>query len=44
MLTLFDSLKIGDLTIANRIIMAPLTRCRAGEDDVPVAANGEYYA
>jgi N-ethylmaleimide reductase len=44
MATLFDSLKIGDLTIPNRIIMAPLTRCRAGEDDAPVAANGEYYA
>jgi 2,4-dienoyl-CoA reductase-like NADH-dependent reductase (Old Yellow Enzyme family) len=30
MTTLFDSLKIGDLSIPNRIFMAPLTRSRAG--------------
>src|SRR5262249_53442180 len=44
MATLFDSLKIGDMTIPNRVIMAPLTRCRAGKDDVPVAVNGVYYS
>jgi 2,4-dienoyl-CoA reductase-like NADH-dependent reductase (Old Yellow Enzyme family) len=30
MTTLFDPLKAGDLTLPNRIIMAPLTRSRAG--------------
>ncbi|MFP3519960.1 hypothetical protein SB766_27640, partial [Pseudomonas sp. SIMBA_077] len=29
--TLFDPLQIGDLTLSNRIIMAPLTRQRAEE-------------
>lgn len=43
MATLFDSLRIGDMNIPNRIIMAPLTRCRAGKGDVPVAINAEYY-
>ena len=44
MATLFDSVKIGDMTIPNRVVMAPLTRCRAGKDDVPVAINGVYYS
>jgi len=29
MTTLFDSAQLGDLTLRNRVIMAPLTRCRA---------------
>ena len=44
MATLFDSVKIGDVTIPNRVVMAPLTRCRAGKDDAPVAINGVYYS
>lgn len=42
--TLFDPAKVGDLEIPNRIIMAPLTRCRASEGRVPNALNAEYYA
>ena len=42
--TLFDPIKIGDLELANRIIMAPLTRCRADEGRVPNALMAEYYA
>src|ERR1700748_2900007 len=42
--TLFDPLKIGDLTLPNRIIMAPLTRQRAGEIRVPNALMARYYA
>ncbi len=34
----------GDLPLANRIVMAPLTRSRAGKGDVPGAMNAEYYA
>jgi 2,4-dienoyl-CoA reductase-like NADH-dependent reductase (Old Yellow Enzyme family) len=30
MTTLFDSISLGDLDLPNRIIMAPLTRSRAG--------------
>lgn len=42
--TLFDPLTIGDLTLRNRIIMAPLTRTRAaGEGRVPNALMVEYY-
>jgi 2,4-dienoyl-CoA reductase-like NADH-dependent reductase (Old Yellow Enzyme family) len=42
--TLFDPLDLGELKLPNRVIMAPLTRCRAGAGRVPVALNAEYYA
>jgi N-ethylmaleimide reductase len=43
--TLFDPLDLGDLALANRIVMAPLTRNRALPDgDVPHKLNAEYYA
>jgi 2,4-dienoyl-CoA reductase-like NADH-dependent reductase (Old Yellow Enzyme family) len=44
MTTLFDSLKIGDLSVPNRIFMAPLTRSRAGAQRVPNKLMAEYYA
>ncbi|HKT94197.1 MAG TPA: alkene reductase [Paraburkholderia sp.] len=44
MATLFDPIQIGDLTLPNRIIMAPLTRQRAGEVRVPNALMAKYYA
>ena len=43
MTTIFDPIKLGDLELANRIIMAPLTRCRADEGRVPNALMAEYY-
>ncbi|MHA6492690.1 alkene reductase [Pseudomonas borbori] len=43
MTTLFDPIQIGDLHLNNRIIMAPLTRCRADEGRVPNALMAEYY-
>ena len=43
--TLFESLKIGDLEVPNRIFMAPLTRNRStGPGRVPNAMMREYYA
>lgn len=42
--TLFDPLKLGDLTLPNRIIMSPLTRCRADAGHVPNDLMAEYYA
>ncbi|CAN7606235.1 alkene reductase [Trinickia sp. LjRoot230] len=42
--TLFDPLVVGDLTLPNRIIMAPLTRQRAGDQRVPNALMAKYYA
>ena len=44
MATLFDPITIGDLQLNNRIVMAPLTRCRADEGRVPNAMMAEYYA
>ncbi|WP_338760734.1 alkene reductase [Massilia sp. METH4] len=45
MTTLFDPITIGDLTLKNRVVMAPLTRARAvGEGRVPNALMAEYYA
>ena len=42
--TLFDSLKIGDLQVPNRIFMAPLTRNRSsGAGRVPNALMRDYY-
>ncbi|GBQ81039.1 NADH:flavin oxidoreductase [Gluconacetobacter johannae DSM 13595] len=41
--TLFDPLTIGDLTLPNRVIMAPLTRLRAGDTHVPNALMADYY-
>ena len=43
MATLFDPVKVGELSLPNRIIMSPLTRCRAGEGRVPNALMTEYY-
>lgn len=41
---LFSTVSLGTLKLRNRIIMAPLTRCRAGEGDVPSASAPLYYA
>ena len=40
---LFQPGRLGDLTLPNRVIMAPLTRNRAGRDGVPGPLNVEYY-
>lgn len=45
MTTLFDSLKMGDLTLPNRVIMAPLTRMRSKQPgNIPHQLNAEYYS
>jgi len=45
MSTLFSPIQVGDLTLKNRVIMAPLTRARAvGAGRVPNALMAEYYA
>lgn len=43
MALLFSPYQLGPITLANRIVMAPLTRCRA-EGNVPNALMAEYYA
>lgn len=41
--SLFEPLQVGDLTLPNRIVMAPLTRSRAGAARIPNALMREYY-
>ncbi len=41
---LFSPIKIGPYTLPNRIIMAPMTRNRAGAGNVPHQLNVTYYA
>ena len=41
---LFSPLQAGDLVLPNRILMAPLTRCRAEDDHIPGLLMAEYYA
>ncbi len=40
---LFEPLRMGDLELKNRIVLAPMTRGRAGESRVPNALMAEYY-
>ena len=40
---LFEPFKAGDLELKNRIVMAPLTRSRAGAGNVPQDINRLYY-
>lgn len=40
---LFEPLKLGALELPNRIVMAPLTRCRADEGRVPNDLMRDYY-
>jgi len=42
--TLFDPLDLGAFALRNRIVMAPLTRARAGFEGVPNALMATYYA
>jgi len=41
---LFTPLAAGDLELANRVVMAPMTRLRADTAGVPTALMAEYYA
>lgn len=41
--SLFDPLTMGELALPNRIVMAPLTRCRASAGRVPNKMMAEYY-
>ena len=41
--SLFDSIQLGDIHAANRVLMAPLTRGRATDDHVPTDIMVDYY-
>lgn len=40
---IFEPTRLGAMALANRIVMSPMTRDRAGPGDVPTAAMVEYY-
>jgi len=42
--SLFDPVRLGAWNLPNRIVMAPLTRSRAGVERLPNALMAEYYA
>ena len=44
MSTLFDPVQVGDMALANRIVMAPLTRSRAAAGNCPGPLAAQYYA
>ena len=44
MSSLFSPLKLGAITLPNRILMAPLTRCRSDETHLANALMAEHYA
>ena len=44
MTTLFDPVRIGAWRLPNRIVMAPLTRARAGAERLPNGLMAQYYA
>ncbi|MEU9391948.1 alkene reductase [Streptomyces sp. NPDC048324] len=44
MTTLFDSYRLGDLTLPNRVVMAPMTRVRAAAGGLATASMATYYA
>jgi 2,4-dienoyl-CoA reductase-like NADH-dependent reductase (Old Yellow Enzyme family) len=43
MTSLFDPLQAGAFSLKNRVVLAPLTRCRAGAGRVPNDLMVEYY-
>ena len=40
---LFTTLKTSSLQLNNRVVMSPLTRSRASQDNIPTALMAEYY-
>lgn len=43
-MTLFSSYQLGNITLENRVVMAPMTRSRADGDHVPTDIMIKYYA
>jgi 2,4-dienoyl-CoA reductase-like NADH-dependent reductase (Old Yellow Enzyme family) len=42
--SLFDPLKVGEIVLPNRIVMAPLTRLRGTAEHLPTELMPKYYA
>lgn len=43
-MNLFSPYKLGDLNLQNRMVMAPMTRCRALQGNIPNPLAATYYA
>lgn len=43
MTELFEALQLGEYELANRVVMAPLTRARAGSEGIANELMAEYY-
>ena len=41
---LFAPVRVGPYELRSRVVLAPMTRSRAGEGGVPTPLNAEYYA
>ena len=41
--TLLSPCQVGNITLKNRVVMAPLTRARAGEERIPNDLMKQYY-
>ena len=41
---LFEAFNLGSYQLSNRIVLAPMTRSRAGQSRIPNALMAEYYA
>lgn len=41
---LFDTFSLGSISLANRLVMSPMTRSRAVEHNTPNALMATYYA
>ncbi|CAN0928430.1 12-oxophytodienoate reductase 3 [Linum grandiflorum] len=42
--SLFSPYKMGKFSLSHRIVLAPMTRCRAAEGGIPTAMMADYYA
>ena len=40
---LLEPYKLGEFELSNRMVMAPMTRNRAGDGNVPTELNARYY-
>ncbi|MEH6604379.1 MAG: alkene reductase, partial [Pseudomonadales bacterium] len=41
---LLEAVVLGQLELANRVVMAPMTRSRADDDDMPLGIHVDYYS
>ena len=41
--SLFEPARLGPLSLSNRLVMSPMTRCRSTAENIPTALMAEYY-